>query len=353
MRIAPKIEVKPKDLIVLKKRSKSRTEPKQAVERAKIILACMSDKLVQDIADDLGTYPNKIIVWRKRYILNGLRGLEDKPRSGKPIINKGLQNDVLKTISSPAPVGYGRWDAPLVAKKLNCSKDKVWRILKKEGISLQRQRSWCISTDKEFAPKAADIIGLYLNPPVNALVISVDEKPSIQALERKTGYVETKDGKIMRAYKSTYKRNGTLNLFGAINIASGNITGKITKTKKREDFLAFMDDIVKEAKKDQEIHVIVDNYCTHKKCDEWLKKNPKVEFHYTPTSASWLNQIEIWFGIFTRKSLSGASFKSTEELGEHIEKYIADYNETCKPFKWRKREVKGSQLRNNIENLRN
>jgi len=353
MRIAPKIEIDPKDFKILEKRTKSRTEPKQTIERAKIILGCRQGKLVNEIAEELKTYPNKVIEWRKRFMELGLKGLNDKFRSGKPLKYKNLKEDLLKTISNPVPKGYGRWDAPLLAKELKCSEDAIWRILKKEGISLQRQRSWCISTDKEFAAKAADIVGLYLNPPTRALVISIDEKPSIQALERKTGYIETNDGKILRAYKSTYKRNGRLNLFAALNVANGNITGKTTKTKTREDFLLFMDEIVNEAGKDQEIHVIVDNYSTHKRCNEWLAKNPNVKFHYTPTSASWLNQIEIWFGIFSIKSLKGASFKSTEELKEHIETYIARYNESCKPFKWRKREVKGSQLKNNIVNLRN
>jgi transposase len=236
---------------------------------------------------------------------------------------------------------------------LGCSSDAIWRILKKEGISLLRQRSWCISTDKEFVPKAADIVGLYINPPLNAIVLCVDEKPSIQALERKTGYIQTRDGKIQRAYKSTYKRNGTLNLFAALEVATGKVIGKTTVTKKREDFLEYMDEVVAEYKQGQEIHVILDNYCTHKKNEEWLGKNPNVYFHYTPTSASWLNQIEIWFGVFSRKSLRGASFRNTEELKNQIESYIKLHNTDCKPFKWRKREVKGAQIKDNIVNLRN
>jgi transposase len=353
MRKAPNIEVKPKDLKVLLKRGKSRTEPKQVIERAKIILACYEGKPVSTTAEELGTYPNKIIEWRKRYKAEGLKGLLDRPRSGKPPKQKDLRDKLLKKISTAVPKGYGRWDAPLLAEELNCSDDAIWRILRKEGINLQRQRSWCISTDKDFAAKAADIVGLYLNPPQNAIIISVDEKPSIQALERKTGYVETKNKKIIRAYKSIYKRNGTLNLFAALNVASGFITGKITKNKTKEDFLVFMDSVVAEFDKTTELHVILDNYATHKKNDKWLEKNPNVKFHYTPTSASWLNMVEIWFGIFSIKSLRGASFNNTEELGEHITTYIEKYNKKCEPFKWKKRDVKGSQIRNNIDNLRN
>ncbi len=231
--------------------------------------------------------------------------------------------------------------------------DAVWKVLRNEGIHLQRQRSWCISTDKDFAAKAADIVGLYLNPPFNAIVLCVDEKPSIQALERKTGYIMTENGRIVRAYKSTYKRHGTLNLFGALEVGTGKVIGKVTKTKKRNDFQLFLDEVVSEYTADQDIHVILDNYCTHKNNDTWLEKYSNVHFHYTPTSASWLNQVEIWFGIFSRKALRGASFTSPAQLRRKIEAYIAHYNPTSKPFKWRKREVVGSQLKYNIQNLLN
>jgi len=178
--------------------------------------------------------------------------------------------------------------------------------LRKEGICLSRQRSWCVSTDPEFSAKAADIIGLYLNPPENALVLSVDEKPSIQALERKTGYVETNSGKIVRGFKSTYKRHGTLNLFAALEVATGAIHTQITKRKRRIEFLEFMDNVMTEMPGDKQVHVIMDNYCIHKKNQAWLAAHPNAFFHFTPTSASWLNQVEIWFGIFSRKALRGA-----------------------------------------------
>ena len=184
-------------------------------------------------------------------------------------------------------------------------------------------------------------------------VSSVDEKPSIQALERKTGYVETDNGKIVRALKSTYKRHGTLNLFAALEVATGQVKTAITQLKRREEFLQFMDQAVAETAAEQELHVILDNYCTHKKCDTWLAKHPNVHFHFTPTSASWLNQVEIWFGILSRKALRGLSARSTAELRQAIEAFIKAYSQRAKPFKWRKREVKGSQLRNTIVNLCN
>ena len=207
--------------------------------------------------------------------------------------------------------------------------------------------------------KADDIIGLYLSPPQNALVICVDEKPSIQALERKTGYVQSSSGKIVRGLTSTYKRHGTINLFAALNVASGVVQSKTTATKKRPDLQAFMAEVVAEIPTGKAIHVILDNYSTHKKNHgprpprDWLAEYPNVHFHYTPTSASWLNQVEIWFGILSRKTLSGASFESTAQLTQAIEAFIVTHNKNATPFVWRKRDVKGAQLHNTIVNLRN
>lgn len=236
-------------------------------------------------------------------------------RPGAPkTYDEDFRRRVLATLELPPPKGQAVWDGPAVAKAVGGSVYAVWRVLRKEGICLQRQRSWCVSTDKEFAVKAADIVGLYLSPPENALVISVDEKPSIQALERTTGYVETDSGKIARGFKSTYKRHGTLNLFAALQVATGHVITQMTDTKRREDFLGFMDTIIAETPAGQELHVILDNYCTHKKCDVWLAQHPNVHFHFTPTSASWLNQVAIWFGILSRKALRGASFQNITAL---------------------------------------
>jgi transposase len=350
-RHAHTIEIHQDDLPILKRWAKSKTVSTYQHQRAIMILESALGTPVKEIAKKLNTYPNKVIEWRNRYMVERLSGLVDKPREGRPKKYVDLRKQVLKKLKERPPKGYSRWDATLLSKELSASDDAIWRILNKENISLHRQRSWCISSDKDFAAKAADIVGLYLDPPMNAIVLSVDEKPSIQALERKTGYIETQDGKIMRAYKSTYRRHGTLNLFAALQVATGKVTASVTERKTREDFLKFMDEIVKEYP-EQDIHVILDNYCTHKKNEEWLANHPLVHFHFTPTSASWLNMVEIWFGIFSRKSLSGASFTNKQELKEQIEAFAKSYNENCKPFKWRKREVKGSQLKNNIENLR-
>ncbi|MBN1847995.1 MAG: IS630 family transposase [Deltaproteobacteria bacterium] len=336
----------------LERLASSRTLESRLVDRAKIILLSLDGLQNKDIAKRFSIRSNTVTDIRKRFNENGIQGLYDKPRSGKPkTYDKNFRNKVLKLLETEPPSGHASWDGPLIAERLKTSTHAVWRLLHKEGIQLSRKRSWCISTDPQFVAKSADIIGLYLNPPLNAVVISVDEKPSIQALERQTGYVKVKNGKIVQAYKSTYKRCGTVNLFAALEIATGKVFGKITKEKKRPDFLGFMDEIMADLPNDKEVHVILDNYSTHKKNEEWLQEHPNVYFHFTPTSASWLNQIEIWFGIFSRKVLRGAGFENIAKLKDAIESYIKYYNKSPKPFVWRKREVKGSQLKNTIVNL--
>ena len=342
------------DRKTLERMARSRTEEARLVERARIILGLLNGDSVGAVARSLTVRPNTVIDWRRRFEKQGIAGLRDRPRSGKPPhYGAEFRNQVLKTLELDPPSGQACWDGPAVARHLKVSPDAVWRLLRKEGICLSRQRSWCVSTDPQFAAKAADIVGLYLNPPQNALVISVDEKPGIQALERAAGYVQTDSGKIVRGFKSTYKRHGTLNLFAALEVATGAIHGQITQQKRRVEFLAFMEELVAELPPDKEMHVILDNYCIHKRNDAWLAAHPNVFFHFTPTSASWLNLVEVWFGILSRKALRGGNFKNVEELRAAIEAFIAAYGPTAKPFIWRKREVKGSQLRNTIVNLCN
>ena len=353
-RNAPAISCGPQDRQELELLAGSRTESRQMVERARIILGCLAGQRVKEVARACHTRPNTVIKWRQRFVQGGLAGLQDAKRPGaRRVYGEDFRKRVLALLEQPPPSGQATWDGPAVAAALQGSVHAVWRVLRQQGICLQRQRSWCVSTDKAFAAKAADIVGLYLDPPEKALVICVDEKPSIQALERKTGYVETDSGKIVRAYKSTYKRHGTLNLFAALQVATGQVQTAFSELKRREQFLQFMDQVVAETAPAQELHVILDNYGTHKKCDAWLAAHPNVHFHFTPTSASWLNQVEIWFGILSRKALRGLSTQSTAELRQAIEAFIAAYTQNAKPFKWRKREVKGSQLRNTIVNLRN
>jgi transposase len=256
-RHAPELECSVEDKASLVAMTKSRIGEARAVERARIILACLEGKEIQQVAGELDVSIPTVTKWRQRFSLWGLRGLRDQTRSGKPVTyDKAFRNRVLATLEEPPPPGMSHWDGPAVADKLDASVHAVWRVLRREGIYLQRRRSWCVSTDKEFAPKAADVVGLYLNPPLNAVVLSVDEKPSIQAIERASGYVETDSGKVVRGLKSTYKRHGTLNLFAALEVGTGQVKTKFTEFKKREDFRGFLDGVLADQPQDAEIHVI-------------------------------------------------------------------------------------------------
>ena len=241
-RHAPELECSAEDKASLLAIIKSRTEEARLVERARVILACLDGKEIQQVARELALSIPTVTKWRRRFALWGLRGLGDQPRPGKPVrYDSAFRNRVLAVLEEPPPPGMSHWDGPAVSEKLDASVHAVWRVLRREGIYLQRRRSWCVSTDKEFAPKAADVVGLYLNPPLNAVVLSVDEKPSIQAIERTSGYVETDSGKVVRGLKSTYKRHGTLNLFAALEVGTGQVKTKFTEFKKREDFRGFLE----------------------------------------------------------------------------------------------------------------
>src|SRR3989449_8527792 len=201
------------------------------------------------------------------------------------------------------------------------------------------------SNDPEFVTKAADVVGLYMAPPENALVLCVDEKPSIQALERAQGYLKLPNGRALTGHSHDYKRHGTTTLFAALEVATGRIIAVHSKRRRRIEFLGFMNSLVA-AFPDRELHVIVDNLNTHKKNERWLRKNPHVHFHFIPTRASWLNQIETWFSILQGQSLNGASFTAVEQLQEHIDAFIAAYNETAQPFAWTKKKVYQRRVKN-------
>jgi transposase len=283
-----------------------------------------------------------------------MEGLADAPRSGHPPrYGPDTERRILARLDEPAPDGYSLWNGRLLAKALgDVDAQYVWKILKRHGISLQRRRSWCISTDPDFAAKAADVVGLYLDPPDNAVVLSMDEKPSIQALERAQGWLKLPNGRAVTGHSHEYKRHGTTTLFAALNVATGEIQARHTKRRRRVEFLAFMNQVIAQHG-DRQIHVILDNLNTHKpKHDRWLQRHKNVQFHYTPTRASWLNQIEVWFSKLTRDALRGASFTSPAEVRQAIDRYIGVHNSDAKPFKWTKKIVFSSAPKSKYANLK-
>ena len=310
--------------------------------RARIVLAAAEGATSIDIAQRLSARPATVSKWRIRFAEGGLKGLMDKARPGA-VRRYGDETErrILEKLDESPPSGYATWNGKLLAKALgDVSPHQVWRTLGKYGIELQRRHSWCISTDPEFVPKAADIVGLYLSPPENAVVICIDEKPSIQALERAQGWLRLPDGRAITGFWHEYKRHGTTTLFGALEVATGLVRTNHYKRKRRREFLDFMNRIVSAYDPDKQIHVILDNLSTHKpKNDRWLKTHPNVHFHFTPTHASWLNQIEIWFSILSRNALTGASFTSPCQVRQAIDAFVEAYNPEAAPFEWTKAEV--------------
>jgi transposase len=224
------------------------------------------------------------------------------------------------------------------------SPDQVWAVLRQHGIELERRHSWCVSTDPEFARKAADIVGLYLDPPDGAAVLSVDEKPAIPALERAQGWLRLPNGRSLRGFNHEYKRHGTTTLFAALEVLTGTVATARYPRRRRREFLDFMNQLVA-AYPGQELHVIVDNLSSHKpKHDRWRGRHPQVHIHYTPTHASWINQVECWFSILQRQALQGASFTSVDELRQAIDRFVESYSKTAVPFEWTKRVVHPGSL---------
>ncbi len=317
------------------------TAERRIAERARIILAAATGKTTKEIASQMGMRPATVSKWRTRFGAARLSGLADSPRSGKPpTYGEDTTRRILALLDEPPPAGYASWNGRLVAKALaDVTEAQVWRVLREHGISLQRRRSWCISTDPQFARKAADIVGLYLDPPENALVISVDEKPAIQVLERAQGWLRLQGGGALRGQNHEYKRHGTTTLFAALEVHTGITHIRHSRRRRRREFLDFMNSLLG-IYPSTELHVVLDNLNIHKpKHDRWLSRHPNVHLHYTPTHASWLNQVEIWFSILTRAALRGLSATSPRQVCAAIDRFTQARNENPIPFEWTKAEV--------------
>ena len=307
----------------------------------------------QAIAVRLGLRAATVSKWRRRFAQQRLEGLRDAPRPGPPRrYTAATEQRILKKLDEPPPAGRSRWNGRLLAQALgDVSPDQVWAVLRRHGIELERRHSWCVSTDPEFARKAADIVGLYLDPPAGAVVLSVDEKPAIQALERAPGWLRLPNGRSLRGFNHEYKRHGTTTLFAALEVLKGGVHTAHYHRRRRREFLNFMNGTVA-AYPGQELHVIVDNLSTHKpQHDRWRDRHPTVHFHYTPTHASWLNQVECWFSILSRQALQGASFTSTVQLRQAMDRFVEAYNQRAVPFEWTKRLVAPARLRHTYSDL--
>lgn len=355
MATATRLDLTLEEAETLNRWIRSGSSEQRLVERARIILALGEGKTNQQVAQLLQTRTARVSKWRTRFAQKRIQGLHDAPRSGKPKrYRKSTEKRILEALDEPPPEGYAQWSGRRLAERLgDVSPHQVWRVLRRHGIHLQRRRSWCISTDPEFARKAADIVGLYLDPPENAVVLCLDEKPHIQALERAQGWLRLPNGKSLFGYNHQYKRHGTSTLFAALEIATGQVRTGHFQRRRRIDFLAFLNEVVA-AYPGQQIHVVLDNLNIHKpKNDRWLQRHPQVYFHFTPTYASWLNQAEIWFSILSRQALQGASFTSPRQLRQAIDRFVQVHNRKAAPFHWTKRKVFPKELQQKYSDLCN
>jgi len=354
MRPATLIELSTEERGTLESWVRASTTEQRLVLRARLILAAATGTATTAIAQRFRVRPATVSQWRRRFAAQRLVGLQDRPRPGpRRRYGAEVERRILARLDQPPPSGYASWSGRLIARALgDVSARQVWRVLARHRISLQRRRSWCISTDPQFAAKAADLVGIYLAPPDHAVVLCVDEKPSIQALERAQGYLRLPNGQALKGFNHEYERHGTTTLFAALNVSTGQVKAGHYARRRRREFLDFMNEVVADYPH-REIHVVLDNLSSHKpKRDRWLAHHPNVHVHYTPTHASWLNQIEIWFSILTRQALRGASFTSPRQVREAIDRFLAAYNAQAAPFEWRKREVRSVALKEYYGQLR-
>jgi transposase len=354
MRHATPIELSAEERGTLENWVRASTTEQRLVSRARLILAAAEGDTTTALAQRFRVRPATVSQWRRRFAAQRLVGLQDRPRPGpRRRYGEAAEGHILALLDQAPPSGYATWSGRLVARGLgDVSARQVWRVLARHRISLQRRHSWCISTDPQFAAKAADLVGIYLAPPDQAVVLCVDEKPSIQALERAQGYLRLPNGQALQGYNHEYERHGTTTLFAALNVSTGQLKAGHYHRRRRREFLDFMNDVVADYPRG-EIHVILDNLSTHKpKRDRWRARHPHVHWHYTPTHASWLNQIEIWFSILTRQALHGGSFTSPRQVREAIDRFLVAYNAQAAPFEWRKRRVHSVGLKQYYADLR-
>ena len=305
--------------------------------RARTVLLMADNLSGAEVAVLTGYTTVQVSRIRRRFAEEGLVGLQDKPRSGRPrrVTSRKTAQVVAMTLKAPKS-GTSHWSSRDLSAKVGLSHSTVHRIWQAHALKPHRIETFKFSTDPKAEEKIYDVVGLYLNPPTNAVVLSVDEKTQIQALGRTQPMLPMRPGLPARQTHD-YKRNGLISLYAALNIASGAVIGECTATHTSSDFLTFLRRLYRQHKR-RELHVVLDNSSTHKTPEvlSWLESHPSVHFHFTPTGASWLNMVEAWFSILTRRSVRRGSFDTVKALSSHIRSYIEHWNENPTPFVWTK-----------------
>jgi transposase len=337
MRVAPPIVLDAVQQTTLEQWARSRSVPARQVERAKIVLSAAEGKSDLEIAAALRISNQKAARWRKRFLRLGLPGLEkDAPRPGrKPVIPARIKEELVRKTTQSKPANATHWSTRTMATEMGVSEATVRRIWHANGLKPHRLKTFKVSKDKHFAEKLEAIVGLYLNPPEHAIVMCVDEKSQIQALDRTQPGLPLKKGRC-GTMTHDYKRNGTATLFAALNVADGTVISMCDDRHRHQEWLQFLRVIDYVTPAGKELHLIADNYATHKhaKVQRWLKRHPRFHVHFTPTSASWLNMVERFFRDLTQNRLRRGVFRDVEELIMAIGDYIDRHNQKPKPFIW-------------------
>jgi len=309
-------------------------------QRARIVLLAAEGESNTAIADRVGVSRPTVIDWRNRYVREGLAGLADDPRSGRPrTIN---HEQIVAVTLAPPPKRYAvtHWSSRLLGRHLGISNGTVAKAWRDYGVAPWRVETFKFSTDPELVGKVVDVVGLYLAPPENAIVLCVDEKSQIQALDRTAPMLPMRPGLAARRTHD-YKRHGTSTLFAALDIATGKVTGACKPRHRHQEFLAFLKQVARAYPDDgagTQLHLVMDNYATHKRVEvrDWLAANPRIHVHFTPTSGSWLNLVEVWFGIIEKQAIHRGTFSSIKDLNAKIRAFIDGWNDRCHPFVWTK-----------------
>jgi transposase len=334
---APRLAVSDADRKELLSLSRQRSIPQGILLRVNIVLAAAEGRANHLLARELSTTLTTVLLWRSRYETEGLAGLfSDRPRSGRPkLIPAAKEAAIVEATMRTAPKDVTHWSVRSMAASQKVSPATVLRIWRKHKLQPHRVESFKFSNDPDFAPKVRDIVGLYMNPPDKAIVLSVDEKSQIQAMDRTQPVLPLRPG-LPERQTHDYTRHGTTTLFAALNVLEGTVIGECKPRHRHQEFLLFLERIDQSVDGAFDVHLVLDNYGTHKhpEVKKWLASRPRYHVHFTPTSSSWLNQVERWFAEITRKRIRRGTFRSVRELTRAIHEYIRIYNRNPRRFQW-------------------
>ena len=337
MRVAPAIVISDEDRQTLLRWSRGRQTPTRLVLRAKIVLLAAAGRLNQEIAAEMKTGMKTVCLWRRRFAESGLAGIEqDAPRGGRPATSRAaIAAEIIRMTTTVKPPAATHWSTRTLAAELGTSPAMVQRVWKAHRLQPHRTKTFKLSNDPQFAEKLVDVVGLYVNPPEHAIVLCVDEKSQIQALDRTQKSLPIYPGRL-GTMTHDYKRHGTTTLFAALNVAEGLVIDACMSRHRHQEWIKFLKIIDGATPPDRELHLVADNYATHKHPQvlRWLARHPRFHMHFTPTSSSWLNLVERWFRDLTQQRLRRGTFRSVRELQAAIFEYVEYHNESAEGYRW-------------------